>query len=223
MTIALSREPRAGWRGALGHLLRRDRRKPVAVGSVRRDAIAAGYGKPTQLDAILQPDVALSIWWRPPPVELRAADLAGFDRVRVQAAVGDVLPALRGATADLAPRDWHQPVFEDVAALARRFATVMGEDRVEIRLDAVTGNACWKFHADYVRARLITTYFGPGTEWGIMEGTEMGRIRQLAPGHVGMFKGRAWAPEGRLLHRSPPIAGTGDIRLLLVIDSLQRD
>jgi hypothetical protein len=29
----------------------------------------------------------------------------------------------------------------------------------------VTGNGCWKFHADYVALRMITTYCGQATRW----------------------------------------------------------
>ena len=43
--------------------------------------------------------------------------------------------------------------------------------------------------------------------------------RSLAPGAVGLFKGRILAGEQAIVHRSPPIAGTGEARLLLVIDS----
>lgn len=42
--------------------------------------------------------------------------------------------------------------------------------------------------------------------------------RSLAPGAVGLFKGRILAGEQAIVHRSPPIAGTGEERLLLVID-----
>lgn len=197
--------------------------RSVSTARDMADTIAVGHGEPVHLDAILQPHVALSLWWRPPPVGLMAADIEGFGRLRLHASVEHVLPALRSAAASLPHRAWQDAVFDDIAALARRYATIMAVGEVEIRLDQVSGNACWKFHSDYVRARLITTYYGPGTEWAIQEGVELGRAHRLAAGHVGIFKGRVWAPEARLLHRSPPIADTGDVRLLLVIDTLKKD
>jgi hypothetical protein len=33
-----------------------------------------------------------------------------------------------------------------------------------------------------------------------------------------MFKGHGWAPEAPIIHRSPPIAGTGQQRLVLVLN-----
>jgi hypothetical protein len=43
-------------------------------------------------------------------------------------------------------------------------------------------------------------------------------IGQMQPGQVGLFKGRLAVAEPAVLHRSPPIAGTGQRRLLLVLD-----
>ena len=37
--------------------------------------------------------------------------------------------------------------------------------RFELRLEVVRTDSCRKFHADYVTARLITTYAGEGTDW----------------------------------------------------------
>jgi hypothetical protein len=42
----------------------------------------------------------------------------------------------------------------------------------------------------------------------------------MAIGEVGIFKGRLWAEEPSILHRSPPIAASGERRLLLVLDPL---
>ena len=45
----------------------------------------------------------------------------------------------------------------------------------------------------------------------------------MQAGWVGLFRGRLWPGDlpCRLLHRSPPIAGSGETRLLLVIDAAQ--
>ncbi|MFT3968553.1 MAG: DUF1826 domain-containing protein, partial [Sphingobium sp.] len=82
-----------------------------------------------------------------------------------------------------------------------------------------------KFHADYVKVRTITTYLGQGTQWidtgsAEMAGTAGGpEAEQLDPGDVGMFKGRLWQETPTILHRSPPIGGSGEKRLVLVIDT----
>jgi hypothetical protein len=111
-----------------------------------------------------------------------------------------------------------------VADLAEHFAALASTRAVEVRLSVVETNSCRKFHADWVTMRLITTYTGAGTQWvtpadaeRIAAGQEPLAIHALAPGDVGIFRGRLAA--GRpAVHRSPPIAGTGIRRLLLVID-----
>ncbi len=115
----------------------------------------------------------------------------------------------------------------DIASLATQFAQIMDTDRVAIRLEVVETDACRRFHADYVTARLICTYVGPGTQWldaadaaALAAGAdpEMLTIRDIGTGDVAIFKGRLWAPDAPAIHRSPPIAGTGVQRLVLVID-----
>lgn len=81
-----------------------------------------------------------------------------------------------------------------------------------------------RFHADYVRARTITTYVGQGTQW-IDAARKIGDtppdddgIRRIETGAVAVFEGRLWLANPAVLHRSPPIAGSGERRLVLVID-----
>ncbi|ANT62213.1 hypothetical protein AYJ57_17460 [Salipiger sp. CCB-MM3] len=113
---------------------------------------------------------------------------------------------------------------QDVARLAAEFSRIAGKDALQIRLDVVRGNACSKFHVDYVPARLLCTYRGAGTQYGLASETgEPAQVQQMQAGWVGLFRGRLWPgdlPCG-LLHRSPPIAGSGETRLLLVIDAAQ--
>ncbi|MGC4252729.1 MAG: DUF1826 domain-containing protein [Sphingobium sp.] len=113
----------------------------------------------------------------------------------------------------------------DIAMLARRHAAILGDSAVRIRLEVVETDACRKFHADHVKVRTITTYLGQGTQWieaGSPEGAGLPggpSIRQLDEGAVAMFKGRLWQENPAIWHRSPPIGGSGEQRLLLVIDS----
>ena len=96
--------------------------------------------------------------------------------------------------------------------------------RIELRLEVVRTDSCRKFHADYVSARLITTYVGAGTDWlddaeaaHLAASGEPRRINRMAAFDVGLFKGKL-ATERPAIHRSPPIAGTGAKRLLLVLN-----
>ena len=83
------------------------------------------------------------------------------------------------------------------------------------------------FHADYVSLRLILTYAGPGTQWldqgdaaRLHDGAAIETlcVRAIPTGDVALFKGRKWARDAPIIHRSPPIADTGQRRLVLVID-----
>src|SRR5262249_50304180 len=88
-----------------------------------------------------------------------------FPRGRVLVHIEDVdlvLTAMRQASAT--PEDPRADRFlEDVAFLARMFAAVARIDIVDLRLDAICHDACWKFHRDLVEMRLLSTYRGPGT------------------------------------------------------------
>ncbi|GAA3254352.1 hypothetical protein GCM10020258_12030 [Sphingomonas yabuuchiae] len=85
----------------------------------------------------------------------------------------------------------------DVARLAMLYATWTGEERVEVRIERVTGNGCWKFHADYVRLRLITTYCGQATQWLPQDAPDETAPRALSAGDVGLFKGASVRATGR--------------------------
>ncbi|WP_273249027.1 DUF1826 domain-containing protein [Sediminimonas qiaohouensis] len=80
------------------------------------------------------------------------------------------------------------------------------------------------FLSDNVPARLLCTYRGEGTEYGkTCNDGEHEQINRMKSGWVGLFRGATWlgdAPCG-LTHRSPPIAGRGETRLLLVIDAVE--
>ncbi|WP_199260386.1 DUF1826 domain-containing protein [Paracoccus binzhouensis] len=109
----------------------------------------------------------------------------------------------------------------DIGALALVLAQVMGQPLLHIRFEAVTTDACRRFHVDRMPGRLICTYRGPGTQFGLAD--ETGRVVQVGEmraGEAAILRGALWPGDEvtRLLHRSPPIAGTGQVRLLLALD-----
>ena len=110
----------------------------------------------------------------------------------------------------------------DMADLVRRFALLMGALAVRLRLDVVESNSCKKFHIDAVTARLICTYRGTGTQYGLAEDSAEPKEIFTAPtGAPLLLKGTRAATQAQpLLHRSPPIEGTGEVRLLLVLDPI---
>lgn len=95
---------------------------------------------------------------------------------------------------------------------------MMGVGAVTVRLAPVVTNSCRRFHADYLTVRMLTTYVGQATQWVYADTPE--DVRQLAAGDVALFKGRVLAGPPPILQRSPPIEGTGEHRLLLVIDAV---
>ena len=115
-------------------------------------------------------------------------------------------------------------LIEDTTELAKAFAGLMRTPFLRLRYDVVSTNACRKFHIDTVTARLICTYRGPGTQYGFGGDGETGPLRvfNAATGAPILLRGRLWPerPDAGLRHRSPPIEGTGQTRLVLVLDPI---
>lgn len=112
-----------------------------------------------------------------------------------------------------------QALAADIDDLVRRFADLTGKATVRLRLEAVDGDACRKFHADYTDLRLVTTYAGPGTDIRNTPADDA-LVTRIATGDVALFKGKLFPGEPPvLLHRSPPIEGTGERRVVLVLDT----
>ncbi|WP_421724505.1 DUF1826 domain-containing protein [Bauldia sp.] len=115
-------------------------------------------------------------------------------------------------------------LIDDVAALAELFAELMSVPYMRLRLDVISTNACRKFHVDAVTARLICTYRGTGTQYGLsIDAAEPQSVFTVPTGAPILLRGTLWPDRQheRLLHRSPPIEGTGETRLLLVLDPVK--
>ena len=184
---------------------------------------------PEGLSAIRTPGCAAAIWRRQP--------LPGF-QTWIDALEPGRLPKarviLRPETArEEASRiceasgtpacDERERLVDDVAALADIFAGLTPAPYLRLRFDVTTTNACRKFHIDAVTARLICTYRGTGTQYGIStDGAEPRRVFTLPTGSPIVLRGTLWPerPTSGLLHRSPPIEGTGETRLVLVLDAI---
>ena len=112
---------------------------------------------------------------------------------------------------------------DDVNALVEAFARVVRPRFVRLRFDVVTTNACRRFHVDAVSVRLVCTYRGTGTQYGNgQDGDEPTVIQTVPTGDPILLRGTLWPehPKTGLLHRSPPIEGTGETRLVLVLDAV---
>ncbi|WP_454270644.1 DUF1826 domain-containing protein [Roseovarius sp. MBR-51] len=112
----------------------------------------------------------------------------------------------------------------DIGALALLFSQVMGRSALHLRLEVVRDDACRKFHLDQVPARLLCSYRGAGTEYGLRRAQgDPKSLYRMATGDVGIFRGALWPGEemSGVVHRSPPIARQGETRLLMVLDVLE--
>ena len=114
---------------------------------------------------------------------------------------------------------------EDIVMLADVFVKLIPTPFLRLRLDVVTTNACRKFHIDYLKARLVCTYRGTGTQYGnSTDGADPLHISTVPTGAPILLRGKHWpnTPDPCLLHRSPPIEGTGETRLVLVLDAAEK-
>lgn len=182
------------------------------------------------LRTFVQPSCAALIWRRRTPPEMQSwldrLDPEAMPRGRV------ILPPSAARTtvghlcyisglAEGPETAWLQ---DDIASLADIFCELMNAKFLRLRLDVVTTNACRKFHTDAVTARLVCTYRGTGTQYGTStDGSDPKRVFTVQTGAPVLLRGTLWPerPSSGLMHRSPPIEGTSETRLVLVLDPVQ--
>jgi len=179
------------------------------------------------LRTVAMEGVGLALWDRRPPGDFQAwldalpdARLPALHTTTPAMRVG---PAIDGACAAAGlPEGPHRArLVGDIAEMARVVSEVLAAPVLDIRLDVTTGQACPKWHVDTVRARLLCTLRGPGTEFGPASPDGTPAQRHCVPtGAAGLFRGLLWP--GRevmgLVHRSPPAREGAAARLLLVLD-----
>lgn len=184
---------------------------------------------PERLSDIQRAGCAAAVWrrrldprFREWIEELDPSALPRMRQVLRPEAVRDAVAASFGSAPapDEGERDWF---IDDVASLAACFLEMMRAPYLRLRLDVVETNSCRKFHVDAVSCRLICTYRGTGTQYGVStDGADPKRVFTAPTGAPIVLRGTLLPedPPSGLLHRSPPIAGTGETRLLLVLDPM---
>lgn len=192
-----------------------------AARALREDALAHGAVAISDDQAVLQrilnPEVHLAIWQHRDVPRLDGLDWDAIADIDQDVPVVALASAIPEALTSAGYRD-AIALADAIVPLASSFATLMACDELRIRLDVIETDACRKFHADQVTVRLLMPLVGPGTQWAYANTQGQIPEGQLQIGDVGLFKGRVWAEEPIILHRSPPIGATGITRLLLVID-----
>ncbi len=182
---------------------------------------------PEGLSAIHHPGCAAAIWRRPalPGFQswIDALEPEQLPKARVLLQPQDVRETVTEICDDSDMPDCRERerLADDVAALAEIFTGLTRTPYLQLRFDVITTNACRKFHIDAVTARLICTYRGTGTQYGVLtDGAEPRTVFTVPTGAPILLRGTLWPerPKSGLRHRSPPIEGTGETRLLLVLD-----
>jgi hypothetical protein len=195
---------------------------------------------PRILHRINEPEVNLSLWQRT-PLQTVAGEVAGLlatdlpdVRCRTSSATfdEDMGALLKGQGLDpQAFSGW----LADLRGLADHFFSVGAGRDVTARLETTDHDGCRRYHVDRTHLRLLCTYRGPGTEWLTDEQVDrdaqangapnerivrFGEPSRFQPFWVGILKGDAYPGNGGrgLVHRSPPIAGSGQTRLLFCLD-----
>ena len=210
----------------------RQRQVPTTVSPV-----VEGDSQPI-LSKLHEPDVTLAVWHRSLPCRL-ADWLDSLPREQLPEAqfTGPAAcVAQRAATVcdlvglpDSAER---RALVNDIAALAQAFARLARSQDIDLRLEAVDHDSCWRFHRDHVGLRLNTTYRGPGTQWLPPEHAPRalkaqrryrGPLNEMPRFAVGLFKGVERAGADAVVHRSPPVVGTGQTRLFLCLNEVRDD
>jgi len=205
----------------------------VPLRSAARQRRSLRHRSPRGLTRINEPGVDLVLWQRSLSVALghwlQRLPKGQLPQGRVlapSAILADALAGLFEASGTPEGPGTHH-LREDIMDLAERFARIAGSEIVDVSLDAVEDNACWKFHRDYVPLRLVTTYLGCGTQTVAPRFTARalreqraydGPMVNVAAGAVALFKGCASDPEAGVVHRSPPIEGSGITRLVLTLN-----
>lgn len=131
-------------------------------------------------------------------------------------------------------------ISKDISKIVKIFCTLFNVNSVWLRLDAIDKPMCPRFHADYLKCRLVSTYIGPATQWiphDLVNHSKLGSgnkgksdkesglflkdadIKQLNIADIGLLKGEAWEGNqgGGIVHRSPHSEDSKQ-RLYMTID-----
>ncbi len=193
------------------------------------------------LGEALRDEVNLAVWQRSLPEHLatfsstllaQGEPLA--ESLSIELADPEAEPNLHGLLSGYSDLPGQAAFLADVVWLVRAYARLLDARRIGLRLRALDGAMCPRFHVDHVPLRLITSYAGPGSQW-LAEGElprqllggaqavprDGAQVEQIGCGHVALVKGERWVGnEGRgLIHRSPALPA-GERRLLLTLDWL---
>ncbi|MAW28366.1 MAG: hypothetical protein CMP98_06185 [Gammaproteobacteria bacterium] len=190
------------------------------------------------LRKMVNPAVNLCLWRRPIQTSvaqelsvLQATDLPDFRHRTTLATFDDDLINLFN-TQGLDP-DGFVRLRSDLHLLITMFSRINHGQNIRFRLLTTDENDCKRFHLDRQNLRLMCTYQGPGTEW--IPDNQVNREAlstcasnasillhgqpcQFETFWVGLTRGDPANVGTGLVHRSPTIEDTGQIRALFCLD-----
>lgn len=181
---------------------------------------------PGILKEVLDVDCNLAIWERTPIADAASLLNGAIEDVRFNTELVKLEQRLASNLSSAGYDDGpaRSVLIADITELAELYCSIMNLKELSVRIEVVTTDSCRKWHSDYVKARLISTYVGPATQWldsanaeHVRGGEKPRQINQMGTGDVGIFKGKL-ATDAPAIHRSPPIVGSGEKRLLLVLN-----
>jgi len=194
---------------------------------------------PDTLDHMRDPGVDLCLWRRPHhraiADELSVLDARALpDKRHATSAESFDKDVVKIMTAQQLDPTRFEHLRADLHVLCDLFSRVSQGPITRFRLMTTAKNDCTRFHVDRMNLRLMCSYQGPGTEWladdqvdrsaQISGARNAGMIRYGEPARfgrfwVGVIRGDPTNVGTGLVHRSPEIAGTGQIRVLFCLDS----
>lgn len=186
------------------------------------------------LSGISRPEKDLVVWRRSIPSSisnwLEKIEPSQLPDFRILVRPSDVRRAIEPQlnTNGMSSTNEQNLFIDDISNLVSVFADITHSQFVDVRLDRISHDACWKFHRDSVETRLLTTYVGPSTEWvdpayaeqALQEQRDYeGPLERLGVNDVAVFSGSLSKSGDGIVHRSPPIEGTKITRLLLCLNT----
>jgi len=197
---------------------------------------------PTTLTDIYREDVNLAVWQHSlnedmtPCIESLIKQKPTFSTVIILTpdnAYKHIAECLNGI-------EHNHTLCEHISLLVDMFCTLFELQCAGLRLKLLTQPMCPKFHVDNVACRLVTTLYGPATQWlpqSAVNRNKLGfngngladeysgvikpnsHVEQLSCGDIALLKGEHWHnnEQAGLVHRSPATEQNIS-RLLLTLD-----
>ena len=208
------------------------------IGLIRRAAVS---DQPNVLAEIYQDDINIAIWQDSinqlaKQQAEQVLDEAQNLNLVVAATPTDILEQL-ASVAELSNKE---ALCQHIQTILDMFCTLFELKRAGLRLTILDKAMCPKFHVDKIPCRLVSTFFGPATQWLLHQDADQTKLgaasagltdeesgiyksandtQQLQAGDVALLKGSGWQnnESAGLVHRSPP-QQNNDRRLVITLD-----